>query len=79
VDETRDRPQYVLVVRGPAQDLLHEHFSRLFEGREGVVVVKDRRRDQRRRSESPVHRERRSHDRRGAQSPWLVPPADWPT
>ncbi len=40
--------RYTLVVRGPAQDLLYEHFSRLFEGRDGVMVVRDRRRAQRR-------------------------------
>ena len=26
---------------GPRQDLLYEHFSRLFDGRDGVMVVRD--------------------------------------
>jgi hypothetical protein len=72
-----EEKRYTLVVRGPAQDLLYEHFSRLFDGREGVVVVRDRRRDQRRRSASGAHPERRSHDRR-REKPWFVPPPEWP-
>jgi len=69
--DTRD---YTLVVRGPAQDLLYEHFSRLFDGRDGVLVVKDRRREQRRRREERVSPERRRRDRRGRGPAWLVPP-----
>ena len=70
----REHTTYTLVVRGPAQDLLYEHFSRLFDGRDGVVVVKDRRREQRRRDASPVRRERRAFERRGRGKPWVVPP-----
>lgn len=70
------KKQYTLVVRGPAQDLLYEHFSRLFEGRDGVMVVRDRRRAQRRRGGSSVQRDRRRRDRR-REDPWLVPP-EWP-
>jgi hypothetical protein len=73
MDGSVDRPSYTLVVRGPAQDLLFDHFRRLFEGRDGVVVVKDRRRGQRRRADSPVHPERRRCERRH-EPPWLVPP-----
>jgi hypothetical protein len=69
-----EKKTYTLVVRGPAQDLLFEHFSRLFDGRDGVVVVRDRRREQRRRDAWPVHRERRGGDRRGRVKPWVVPP-----
>ena len=69
-----DTPEYTLVVRGPAQDLLYGHFARLFEGREGVLVIKDRRRDERRRSAYPVTEERRRRERRGRVSGWLVPP-----
>jgi hypothetical protein len=66
--------RHTLVTRGPAADILFEHFSRLFEGRDDVVVVKDRRREQRRREASPVSRERRGRDRRGHGTPWIVPP-----
>ena len=69
-----EKKTYTLVVRGPAQDLLFEHFSRLFDGRDGVVVVRDRRREQRRRDASPVRRERRAGERRGQTTPWFVPP-----
>ena len=69
-----EEKSYTLVVRGPAQDLLFEHFSRLFEGRDGVVVIRDRRREQRRRDARPVGRERRAAERRGRVKPWIVPP-----
>jgi hypothetical protein len=75
MDESADTRMYTLVVRGPAQDLLYEHFTRLFEGRDGVIVIKDRRHTQRRRALSPVSRDRRRRDRR-RESPWLVPPGD---
>ncbi len=64
---------YTLVVRGPAQDLLYEHFSRLFNGHVGVTVVRDRRHDQRRRGADAVPRDRRLYERR-RERPWLVPP-----
>ena len=64
---------YTLVVRGPAEDLLYEHFSRLFDGHAGVTVVRDRRRAQRRRGATPVRQERRVLERR-RERPWLVPP-----
>ncbi len=70
----RENTTYTLVVRGPAQDLLYEHFSRLFDGRDGVVVVRDRRREQRRRDASPVRRERRALERRGRGKSWVIPP-----
>ena len=63
-----------LVVTGPARDQLFEHFSRLFYGHDDVVVIKDRRRGERRRVEAPVARERRSGDRRRRPPDWVVPP-----
>jgi hypothetical protein len=69
-----DKQDYILVVRGPAQDLLYEHFSRLFEGRDGVVVIKDRRREDRRRHPARISAERRRHERRGRGPAWVVPP-----
>jgi hypothetical protein len=64
---------YTLVVRGPAQDLLYDHFSRLFDGHAGVTVVRDRRRGQRRRDAAPVPLDRRVQERR-RERPWFVPP-----
>jgi hypothetical protein len=74
VDTHSDMMEYTLVVRGPAQDLLYEHFSRLFRGREGVTVVKDRRRAERRRVWNPSASERRRRERRGHGPAWIVPP-----
>jgi hypothetical protein len=65
---------YTLVVRGPAEDLLYARFARLFAGREDVLVVRDRRRSERRRVAAPVVHDRRDRDRRGLGRPWLVPP-----
>jgi hypothetical protein len=66
--------KHVLVVRGPAQDVLYDHFARLFAGRDDVEVVKDRRRAQRRHDVQPVASDRRRADRRGRVQPWIVPP-----
>ena len=74
MDRPKDTSDYTLVVRGPAQDLLFEHFSRLFEGREGVVVVKDRRRAERRRASYSTALDRRRRERRGLGPAWFVPP-----
>ena len=74
MDGGTETSQYTLVVRGPAQDLLYEHFSRLFEGRDGVVVVKDRRRAERRRASYHPIPDRRRHERRGRGPAWIVPP-----
>ena len=74
VDRQSDTMEYTLVVRGPAQDLLYEHFSLLFRGREGVTVVKDRRRAERRRVWYPSAPERRRRERRGYGPAWIVPP-----
>ena len=63
-----------LVVTGPARDQLFEHFSRLFYGRDDVVVIKDRRRAERRCGEAPVRQERRTSDRRRHPPDWVVPP-----
>ncbi len=65
---------YRLVVTGPARDRLYERFSRLFWGREGVVVIKDRRVGERRHERAPVGVERRRDERRRARSTWVVPP-----
>ena len=64
----------LVVTRVRARDQLFEHFSRLFYGRDDVVVIKDRRRGERRRGEAPVARERRTSDRRRHPPDWVVPP-----
>jgi hypothetical protein len=66
-----------LMVTGPARDQLFEHFSRLFYGRDDVVVVKDRRYGQRREGRRPVSHERRTADRRRRPPGWVVPPQSW--
>jgi hypothetical protein len=66
---------YRLVVTGPERDRLYERFRRLFWGREGVEVLKDRRVLDRRRDRSRVAAERRSRERRRAAPDWLVPPS----
>lgn len=63
-----------LVVTGPARDLLFKHFSRLFWGHEGVVVIKDRRYAERRAARRAVPFERRAGDRRSHEPDWIVPP-----
>ena len=70
-----DTATYRLVVTGPGRDRLYELFCRLFWGREGVEVVKDRRVSDRRRDRSQVAAERRSRERRRAAPDWLVPPS----
>jgi hypothetical protein len=74
VDDTMEKPRYTLVVRGPAQDFLYQHFVRLYDGRDDVVVVRDRRRAERRSAERPVSQDRRQADRRGQVTGWLFPP-----
>jgi hypothetical protein len=63
-----------LVVTGPARDLLYEHFSRLFYGRDDVVVIKDRRYRARRTGERSIALERRARERRRREPDWIVPP-----
>ena len=63
-----------LVVTGPQRERLYERFCRLFWGREGVEVLKDRRIAERRRDLSSVAAERRARERRHAAPDWLVPP-----
>ena len=72
---TVDKPAAVLVVTGPARDRLYDRFRRLYQGRDDVRVVVDRRGRQRRGSPVRVGIERRRVERR-VSAPWLVfPPA----
>ena len=64
-----------LVVTGPERNRLYQHFYRLFLGRDGVEVVKDRRLAERRRDRSQRAVERRSRERRSAAPDWMVPPS----
>jgi hypothetical protein len=73
VDNQADQ-SYRLVVTGPQRDLLYDHFRRLFWGRDGVEVVKDRRSAERRRAPTAVGFDRRTRDRRHARPAWIVPP-----
>jgi hypothetical protein len=75
MDARVDTATYRLVVTGPERDRLYELFRRLFWGRDGVEVVKDRRVSDRRRDCSQLAPERRSRERRRAGPEWLVPPA----
>lgn len=65
---------HVLVITGPARDRLFERFARLYQSSSDVVVVKDRRRTERRNSRMRVEGERRRRERRTA-APWLFPSA----
>ena len=75
MDALVDTATYRLVVTGPERDRLYELFLRLFWGRDGVEVVKDRRVSDRRRDSSRVAAERRSRERRRAAPDWVVPPS----
>jgi hypothetical protein len=75
VDAKVDTAVHRLVVTGPERDRLYQHFSRLFWGRDGVEVVKDRRVAERRRDRSQCAVERRSRERRRTGPEWMVPPA----
>jgi hypothetical protein len=75
MDARVDTATYRLVVTGPERDRLYERFRRLFWGREGVKVVKDRRVTERRRDRSQVAAGRRSRERRRVAPDWLVPPS----
>jgi hypothetical protein len=68
-----DTAKHRLVVTGPERDRLYKRFNRLFWGRDGVEVVKDRRVAERRRDRSQSAVERRSRDRRRATPDWMVP------
>ena len=73
--QTTDTEPRMLIVTGPARDLLYGHFSRLFWGR-GVVVTKDRRVGERHVATSRASGERRQADRRRRSPDWVVPPPD---
>ena len=75
MDARVDSATYRLMVTGPERDRLYERFCRLFRGRDGVEVVKDRRLTERRRDRSQVAAERRARERRRAAPGWLVPPS----
>jgi hypothetical protein len=70
-----DTATHRLVVTGPERDRLYQLFCRLFWGREGVEVVRDRRVSERRRDPSRVAAERRRRERRRFAPDWLVPPS----
>ena len=71
-----DKGTRVLFVTGPERDRLYDRFSSLFEGRADVVVLKDRRRSERRGlGMAPSCGERRRHERRRRTPDWVVPPA----
>ena len=65
--------RHTLVVRGPQRARLFERFRRLFDGRDDVVVVCDRRLRERRWPGGHVSPERRTHERR-RRTAWVVPP-----
>jgi hypothetical protein len=70
-----DTAMHRLVVTGPERDRLYRRFNRLFWGRDGVEVVKDRRVAERRRGRSQSAVERRSRERRRTAPDWVVPPS----
>jgi hypothetical protein len=72
---TVDTAVHRLVVTGPERDRLYRRFGRLFWGRDGVEVVKDRRIAERRRNRLPSAVERRSRERRRVAPEWMVPPS----
>jgi hypothetical protein len=66
---------HVLVVTGPQRDRLYERFHEAYAGRGDVLVVKDRRMGERRRTARVVPEDRRHADRRRS-APWMVFPPD---
>jgi hypothetical protein len=62
-----------LLVTGPSRDRLFDLFTRLYEGRHDVRVVKDRRLDERRSRPADRAAERRRADRRRRGPAWIVP------
>jgi hypothetical protein len=70
-----DTAMHRLVVTGPERDRLYQRFNRLFWGRDGVEVVKDRRVAERRRARLQSAVERRLRERRRAAPDWMVPPS----
>jgi len=76
MDTFEDSPaKHVLIVTGPERDRLYDRFSALFAGRGDVLVVKDRRVAQRRRTAlGPGDGERRATERRRVRPDWVVPP-----
>ena len=75
MDAPAHTAMYRLVVTGPERDRLYDRFCRLFWGRDGVEVLKDRRVSDRRRDRSRMAFERRSRERRRAAPDWVVPPS----
>lgn len=70
-----DLEPHVLFVTGPLRQRLYDHFTLLFQGREGVEVRIDRRVAERR--HDPRGRrvgDRRQADRRHREPDWVVPP-----
>jgi hypothetical protein len=67
-----------LVVGGPCADRLFLHFSQLFSGRDDVVVIRERRSGDRRRSTAATTDLERcgGADRRQLPPSWVFAPAD---
>ena len=66
--------QHRLVVTGPMRDRLYERFTGLYRASADVMVLKDRRYTERRRSQAPRPDERRGADRRRRLEEWVFPP-----
>ena len=66
--------QHRLVVTGPSRDRLYERFAGLYRASADVIVLKDRRYTERRRSQALRPDERRGTDRRRRQEEWVFPP-----
>ena len=67
---------HVLIVTGPQRERLFRRFSALFEGRDDVAVMIDRRVAERRGAgRGPRSGERRFVERRRRKPDWIVPPS----
>ena len=72
-----DSERHVLFVTGPLRERLYRRFSSIFDGRDDVVVMIDRRVTERRHDpRGPADGERRSDERRRRRPDWIVPPPD---
>lgn len=71
--DDNQRMVHRLVVTGPQRDRLYERFARVYQGRNDVEVIRDRRFAERRRACEPVAGDRRAGERRGP-AVWVFPP-----
>jgi hypothetical protein len=75
-EQAKTQEPHVLVVTGPQRERLFRKFLSLFDGRDDVQVMVDRRVEERRHVRSgPKDGERRSSQRRRRRPDWTVPPA----